>query len=224
MRSFFLNSCVFGIWAITVVEYIMICLFFNQWKKAEKEKKMMIFCMMMITVGLFIDALFISLGTLLNENVLRMVSPLRFISHGVLIPLIFPICGYGLKTKKPITMVIWAITAVLMVAGLMEALFTQLEMKEIAGVVRFVSGENTPGWAETISRILSFGTVIPLMIAGIVIGIKSKHFELFVGGLLMFVFSALGPATGNADLIFYISMFGEVLMVLFFFLFTLHKN
>lgn len=36
----------------------------------------------------------------------------------------------------------------------------------------------------------------------------------------MFAFSALGPATGNMDLIFYISMFGEVLMVLFFFLYA----
>ena len=31
----------------------------------------------------------------------------------------------------------------------------------------------------------------------------------------MFAFSALGPATGNIDLIFLIGMIGEALMVLF---------
>jgi hypothetical protein len=36
----------------------------------------------------------------------------------------------------------------------------------------------------------------------------------------MFAFSALGPATGNMDLIFFISMIGEVLMVLFFYLYS----
>lgn len=36
----------------------------------------------------------------------------------------------------------------------------------------------------------------------------------------MFFFSALGPATGNFDLIFFISMFGEVGMALFFLLYA----
>ena len=37
--------------------------------------------------------------------------------------------------------------------------------------------------------------------------------------LLMFAFAALGPATGNFDLIFLIGMFGELFMVLFFLLY-----
>ena len=39
----------------------------------------------------------------------------------------------------------------------------------------------------------------------------------------MFAFSALGPATGNFDLIFFISMFGEVCMALCFLLYA-HKS
>ena len=38
---------------------------------------------------------------------------------------------------------------------------------------------------------------------------------LFLSGFLMFAFSALGPATGNSEYIFYISMYGELLMVIF---------
>ena len=58
-------------------------------------------------------------------------------------------------------------------------------------------------------------TVNPMMISGIIVWIKQKNPHLFLSAFLMFVFSALGPATGNSDLIFFISMFGELLMVLF---------
>ena len=36
----------------------------------------------------------------------------------------------------------------------------------------------------------------------------------------MFFFSALGPATGNTDFLFLISMLGEVLMILFLILYA----
>ena len=39
----------------------------------------------------------------------------------------------------------------------------------------------------------------------------------------MFAFSALGPATGNADPIFFISMFGELFILLFLYLYAREK-
>lgn len=54
--------------------------------------------------------------------------------------------------------------------------------------------------------------------------LKSKNILLFLSGFLMFLFSALGPATGNFDLIFYISMYGEVLMALYFYLYAVKKE
>ena len=95
---------------------------------------------------------------------------------------------------------------------------TVLELREIAGVKRYASGEATPKWADLISQVLSFGTVIPMILAGIIVWIKQKNPHLFLSGFLMFAFSALGPATGNTDLIFFISMFGELLMVFFLWL------
>ena len=53
---------------------------------------------------------------------------------------------------------------------------------------------------------LSFGTVVPLMLVGIYVWIRQKTPHLFLSGFLMFFFSAVGPATGNTDLIFFISM------------------
>ena len=71
-----------------------------------------------------------------------------------------------------------------------------------------------------IESILSFGTILPLLAFGVAAVIRKKGPFVLLGGLMMFVFSALGPATGNTDLIFYISMFGELLMVLFLLLYA----
>ena len=69
-----------------------------------------------------------------------------------------------------------------------------------------------------IESILSFGTILPLLAFGVAAVIRKKGPFVLLGGLMMFVFSALGPATGNTDFIFLISVIGEWLMVFFFWL------
>ena len=59
-----------------------------------------------------------------------------------------------------------------------------------------------------------------MMIAGVIVWIRKKTPHLFLSAFLMFVFSGLGPVTGNTDLIFFISMFGEMFMVLFLYLYA----
>ena len=220
MRNFLLSSCPIAIWCITVIELVLLILMY---KKYSSSKKPILLCMALITTGLFIDALGISLGSVLTGNIMTIVSRIRFVSHGILIPLLFPICAYALGFNKKWTKVVWGLTIILMIAGLAEAIATVLEPDTIAGVTRFKAAASTPGWATAISNVLSFGTVIPLMIVGIIVWIKQKTPFLFLSGFFMFAFSALGPATGNTDLIFYISMFGEVLMVLFLYLYALKK-
>ena len=115
---------------------------------------------------------------------------------------------------------LWILTALLMAAGAAQAFGTVLEPKEIAGVLRYVSSADTPKWTDMISNVLLFGTVIPMMIAGVIVWIRQKAPQLFLAAFLMFLFSALGPAAGNMDLIFFISMFGELFMVLFLYLYA----
>lgn len=213
MRDVLIAICPYAIWGIVAAELLIAFLLLRL------KKQPAAICTLLVTLGLILDAAIIGLGSVLQETVLAAISPARFIAHGFLIPLIFPICGYALDLKKPAMTVIWALTGLLMIAGVAEGIATVLEPKSIAGVVRFASSAQTPAWADAISRILSFGTVIPMMIVGIIVWIRKKTPYLFLSGLLMFVFSALGPATGNSDLIFFISMFGEVLMVLFLYLF-----
>jgi len=221
MREFLLTSCPTAIWCITAVELLLLILMF---RKYSLTKTPILLCMALITTGLFADALGISLGSVLTGEVMTAVSRIRFISHGLLIPLLFPVCAYALGFNMKWATLIWIFTLILMAAGLSEALATVLEPSSIAGVTRFKAADSTPGWATAISNALSFGTVIPLIIVGIIVWVKQRTPFLFLSGFFMFTFSALGPASGNADLIFYISMFGELLMVFFLYLYACRRT
>ena len=220
MRNFLMNICPTAIWCIVAAEAVIAVLLLALWNKKKQPIALLSF---LVTLGLILDAAIIGLGSCLSEGVLKAISPVRFIAHGLLIPLLFPLCGYALNLKKPVMVVLWIFTGLLMVAGAAEGACTVLELREIAGVTRYASGDQTPAWADMISKVLSFGTVIPMMIVGIIVWVKQKTPHLFLSGFLMFVFSALGPATGNSDLIFFISMFGELFMVLFLYFYACRK-
>ena len=221
MRSILLQICPVAIWCIVAGEVLLAALLFAH---AARKRSKIALLSGILTLGLVIDAAIIGLGSVLKPDTLAAISPVRFIAHGLLIPLLFPICGYALNLKKTVMTVVWICTALVMAAGVAQAVKTVLVPETIANVTRFKAGEGTPRWAEAVSRVLSFGTVIPMMIVGIVAWIREKTPHLFLSGLLMFAFSALGPATGNADLIFFISMFGEILMVLFLYLYARAKT
>ena len=220
MREVLLRICPIAIWGIVVGEIVIAALLFGL--SAKKHSKVARWSGI-LTLGLILDAAIIGLGSLLTPEALQTVSPVRFIAHGLLIPLLFPIMGYSLNFKKFLMFIVWSFTLALMVLGVLQALKTPLVTETIANVTRMKAGEGTPKWADAVSRVLSFGTVIPMMIVGIIVWIKEKTPHLFLSGFLMFVFSALGPATGNTDLIFFISMFGEILMVLFLYLYARAK-
>ena len=218
MRGFLLASCPAAVWLVTAVQALIFVLALKGWR----EKRTPLYLLTaLVAFGLFYDPLIIALGKLLQAGPLYLpLSRLRFVFHGGLIPLLFPICAYALNFKKPWKTVVWVFTALVIALGLAEGFATVLETAEAAGVVRCRSAETTPAWANGVSMLLSFGTVIPLMIAGILVWIRQKTPLLFLSGFLMFLFSALGPATGNTDLIFYVSMFGEVGMALCFLLYA----
>lgn len=217
MRDLLIENCSLVIWIIVAIEAILGVSLAAAYKK---DKRPVIICMILVDFGLLVDALLINLGGFFDGGLPEPVSRLRFILHGMLIPLLFPICGYSLKLKRKVMSVIWALTAVVMVLGLAEGMSITLELIQLGDVVRHNSADSSPAWAETIRSFLSFGTVIPLIIVGIAVWIKQKTPTLFLSGFLMFIFAALGPATGNFDLLFVITMIGEVLMILFFMLYV----
>lgn len=222
MREMLLAACPILLWVIVVIHVVFMGMMFPKFKKTGN---MLYLLSGLITFGLFYDALILALGGVMTEGALLMtLSRVRFVSHGALIPLIFAICAYALDLKKIALKVVWIFTGILVVLGIAEGFAVELVVKNVANIVRYASGDGTPGWADAVSSVLSYGTVIPLMIVGIIVWVKQKTPTLFLSGFLMFLFSALGPATGNFDLIFFISMFGEVLMALYFYLYAQKKQ
>lgn len=218
MKELLTASCPVAVWIITALEALFVILALRGW---FRKKEPLYLLTALVAFGLFYDALILSLGTVLPGGpTLAGLSRMRYVAHGALIPLLFPICAYALNFNKTWKTIVWVLTGVLIAAGIAEGFATALELREAAGLVRFASGDATPGWAKAVSGVLSYGAVVPLILAGIVVWIKQKSPLLFLAGFLMFAFSALGPATGSFDLIFYISMYGEVCMALCFLLYA----
>ena len=214
MRSFFLTYSNIVIAAATAANLVFHVLLILSYKKT---KKLMPLCMGMIAFGLFYDGLIISFGNTLSgsEGLLSVLSRLRYISHGLFVPLIFPICAYTLTKNRKRIVTVWIITAVMIALGVASGFAAELELVNAAGVRRHAIADTTPAWADAVTYLLSFGSVIPLIVSGIIVWRKQKTPALFLSGFLMFAFSALPPATGNFDLIFSISIIGEVLMIVF---------
>ena len=196
---------------IATLELILAAILF---KRYMRTKRPLTLCVLLICIGLFIDAFLIAMGGP-TGGLPEGISRIRFFAHGGLIPLLFPICGYGLKAKKQAMTILWIFTAAVIVLGIAHAAVLVLEPLTLGNVVRHTMGASTPMWARIVSSALSFGTVIPLIICGIIIWIRQKNPHLFLSGILMFGFAALGPAIGKMDLIFFITMFGELFMILF---------
>ncbi len=217
MRELLIATAPVMIWVLTITEAVLLIVLCRIYR--EKKNLMPLF-MALVCAGLVYDALIIAIGRWIPESLMFPVSRLRFISHGVLVPLNLLTCGYAMKWDGIKLKIMYGITGLVSFLGLLSGIARKLEVKEMAGLVRCVAAEDSPRWAESIDRMLSYGVVFPLIIFGIIVWIKQKTPFLFLSGLLMFVFAALGPATGNFDMIFYISMFGELFMVLFFWLYA----
>ena len=219
MKELLFVSCVPMLWVISAVELFFTVLLFSRY---IKTKNLIFLLSGMICVGLTYDALVLALGSFLTEGTaLLALSRMRYVFHGGLIPLIFAICAYALNFKKVWKIVAWVFSGVLIVLGIADGCIREIGVQTVAGVCRYAS-VSAPAWAEIVNSLLTFGTVIPMMIAGVVVWIKQKTPHLFLSAFLMFLFSGLGAAC--LELMFYISMYGELLMALFLYFYALRKS
>ena len=215
MREFLFASCPIMLWVITALELIFTVLLFSRY---AKTKNAIYLLSGLICVGLTYDALILALGTFMKEGAaLQSLSRLRYVLHGGLIPLIFAICEYALDFKGFWKKFAWVLTAVLIVLGVADGCIRVIGPTTVAGVCRYAS-VSAPAWGEIVNSVLTFGTVIPMMAAGIAVWVTQKTPYLFLAAFLMFAFSGLGAAC--LELMFYISMYGELLMALFLLLYA----
>ena len=197
------------LWVIAVGELGFVYAFTSEF---WRNRKPIVACMLAVSIGLTIDAFVVALGGIIDQ-VPFLFSRLRFICHGTLLPFAIPICAYSLRAKKNTVRIVWLITLLLMLGGLIQALNVELVETYVGTNLRYAMGLGTPSWARIYSFGLSFGAIIPLIITGALVWKREKVPYLFTGGLLMFVFAAIGPVTGNMDLLFVFTMIGEVLML-----------
>ena len=197
------------LWVTAVGELGFVYAFASElWQK----RKAIIACMLAVAIGLAIDAFVVALGGIVDQVPL-LFSRLRFICHGTLIPFVLPICAYSLKAKKSTINIIWIITLVLMVAGFIQALNVELVETYVRTNLRYSMGADTPFWVKMFSYGLSFGTIFPLIISGFIVWKREHNPFLLLGGSCMLFFAVLGPATGNTDILFVLTMIGEVTML-----------
>jgi len=219
MKAILFASCVPMLWVITAVELIFTLLLFTNY---AKKKNIIYFLSGLICVGLTYDALILALGSVMTAGPLLLgLSRMRYVLHGGLIPLIFLICAYALNFKGFWKTAAWVFTGVLIVLGIADGCVRTIGATTVAGICRYAS-VTAPAWAEIVNGALTFGTVIPMMIAGIIVWRKQKTPHLFLSAFLMFLFSGLGAAV--LELMFYISMYGELLMALFLYFYAVHKE
>lgn len=218
MRELLFASCPVMLWVICALELLFTVLLFSNY---AKTRGIIYLLSGLICVGLTYDALILALGSVMSEGiVLQSLSRMRYVLHGGLIPLIFAICAYALNFKGFWKAAAWVLTGVLIALGIADGSIRVIGATTVAGICRYAS-VSAPAWADIVNSLLTFGTVIPMMIAGIVVWVKQKTPHLFLSGFLMFAFSGLGAVC--LELMFYISMYGELLMALFLFLYAKHK-
>ena len=99
MRDFLLQNGPILAWTITAFHALILVLALRGFRKTREPLYLLL---TLLCFGLCYDALIQALGTALGEgSALRYFSRFRFVFHGALIPLLFPICAYGLNFRKP---------------------------------------------------------------------------------------------------------------------------
>ena len=219
MKELLFASCPIMLWVISLIELVFTVLLFSRY---AKSKNLIFLLSGLICVGLTYDALVLAFGSFMTEGAALMVlSRMRYVFHGGLIPLIFLICAYALNFKGIWKTAAWVLTGILIVLGVADGCIRVIGATTVAGICRYAS-VSAPAWAEIVNSLLTFGTVIPMMIAGVFVWIRQKTPHLFLSAFLMFAFSGLGAAC--LELMFYISMYGELLMALFLYFYAMHKS
>ena len=194
MKELLFASCPIMLWVISVLELVFTALLLSRYCKT---KNLIYLLTGLICVGLTYDALVLAFGSFMTEGaVLLGLSRMRYVLHGGLIPLIFAICAYALNFNKTWKLIAWVFTGVLIVLGVADGCIREIGATTVAGICRYAS-VSAPAWAEIVNSLLTFGTVIPMMVAGVIVWIKQKTPHLFLSAFLMFLFSGLGLPAWN---------------------------
>ncbi|MCR4644756.1 MAG: hypothetical protein K5695_05025 [Oscillospiraceae bacterium] len=217
MRTFLLEYGLYVEWVLAFAEFILMLILFSDYNKKHAP---IILWMGILGLGLVVDAIIIAVGAKVIEPVLMVFSRIRFTMHGLMLPLVLTICAMAIPLRPIPRWCVYGLTPILMALGGMAGWSRELALQDTIGdVVRFASVSPKDSWMEIVTSVIAYGTIIVLIVTGIYMLLRERSSSILLGGVLMFTFAALGPATGSFDLIFLISMFGELFLLLFFVVF-----
>ena len=216
-REFFETIAMGSIIACTVLYALIFALSIREYLKMKR----LVFILLMIEcLGFIYDGIIMLIGKELSEDTLKGTNIVRYILHGILVPILIIFTGYALQFRRDKLYINWVVSIIFMILGLVAAVCKKMSIEEEFGKIkRCGTTDDTPGWISPIDTLMNIGSVIYMLIAGIILLIVKREFFFFLSGLFMLIFSAIGPATGNADLNFLLSVYGEILMMIFLFVF-----
>lgn len=180
-----------------------------------KHKNKLTLLMMIFTIDLFYDVLVILLGSILKDNqLIKILSQIKYILHGLTAPLLLQICAYCLKFKDNEIKLTWLFTSLLMIFGFIAGIIVKLELINLGNIYLYTTATNdfVSKYLNLIGEIM----IIPLVITGFRIWNKEKNISLFLASIFMIIFILLGPLTNNHDFSFLFIMIGEAIMLTFF--------
>ncbi len=185
-----------------------------------------------LCLGLFYDSLILSCGFFLSYGTLfHHLSQMRYILHCTLIPLLFPICAYSLTDNKKIIRIVWILSVIVMILGFAGGLMVITEPRTVGQIRRYATSDLTGSFSSTLTSLLDTVPVFIMIGSGIYLWIRKKNPNMFLAGFFMLLFTLLGIFLGkdpsgdrSQSLMFYISMFGEALMVFFLWRFIRKKR
>ena len=107
-----------------------------------------------------------------------------------------------------------------MAIGLAAGISVLTEARTVGAINRYAESELTPKWCDTLIQMLDIVPVFFMIGIGIVLLKKKKNPHMLLAGAMMLLFTLLGIFLGKdpggdrtQSLMFYISMYGESLMV-----------
>ncbi len=225
MRQPLISSMAPALWAMTFFDAFSIIAMFKDHQKHRTDRIALLTGI--LCFGLFYDSLILACGAFLPFGpLLKTLSQFRYILHCVLIPLLFPICAYAFNAKPKLLKAVWIISILIMVVGLYAGISVVTEERTVGAIRRYAESDLTPKFADSVIQMLDIVPVFFMIGVGIVLWVRRKNPNMFYAGFFMLAFTLIGIFFGkdpggdkSQSLMFYISMYGEALMVYFLYRF-----
>lgn len=209
------RSAIPAFWAIACIMVLFMVLLFGTYKKTDEKLFLLVGA---FALGLFYDAFVLALGSTLGEGLLIMVlTRVRYILYGILIPVMFLICAFALDLQGKWLKGAGICAGVFMLLGVVGGSVVGLSPKADEEIFRYAV--TSPGvWETAVHCVVYFGAALVLLGTGVAVWIKWETPRLLIAGLLMLACVVLSVALHDTG--FYIGIFGQIMVLLLLYLYA----